>query len=348
VIRNRSKRSNLTPHDTVVVYPSVGRLTSDGQDWRIEVCGTVYESGSVSRRKQILLRLLQRVARVQPSESERDLFESRIRAFIAPTGRGKRIAVRVGSNVYQMQRATRRNGRFNGTLRLSAKDVEQLRREGEFDDGWLSVRVVTSNGDDSRHAGQARLIAAQGTSVVSDIDDTIKVTEVHSRRSLLANTFLRKFQAIEGMAERYRQWHRQGADFHYVSSSPWQLFAPLSDLLGDAGFPTGSFHLRSFQLREHMLRRLKLIRRPGKYSAIRQLLTTFPHRRFVLVGDSGERDPELYGALARKYGSQIRSIYIRELPQNPMDTERRRKAFVRLPDDHFCVFQHSNELPRSL
>ena len=348
MIRNRRKCTNLTPHDTVVVYPSFGRLTSDGQIWRIEVCGTVYESGSVSRRKQILLRLLQRVARVQPSESERDLFESRIRAFIAPTGRGKRIAVRVGNNVYEMQRATKRNGRFQGTVRLTAHDVEQLRQQGEFDDGWLNLRVVGSDGNDCQYAGLTRLMAPQGTSVVSDIDDTIKVTEVHSRRSLLANTFLREFQAIEGMADRYRQWHQQGAEFHYVSSSPWQLFDPLSALLGDAGFPTGSFHLRSFQLREHMLRRLKLIRRPGKYAAIRQLLKTFPNRRFVLVGDSGERDPELYGALARKYGSQVRAIYIREVAQNPIDRERRRKAFVRLRDDRYRVFQSSQELPASL
>ena len=348
MIRNRWKCTNLLPHDTVVVYPSFGRLTSDGRIWRIEVCGTVYESGSVSRRKQMLLRLLQRVARIQPSESERDLFESRIWAFIAPTGRGKRILVRVGSNVYQMQRSTKRNGRFHGTVRLTAKDVEQLRQQGEFDDGWLNVRVVGSDGDDCRYAGLTRLMASRGTSVVSDIDDTIKVTEVHSRRSLLANTFLREFQAIDGMAERYSQWHRQGADFHYVSSSPWQLFAPLSDLLGEAGFPTGSFHLRSFQLREHMLRRLKLIRRPGKYAAIRQLLTTFPDRRFVLVGDSGERDPELYGALARKYGTQIRTIYIREVAENPMDSERRRKAFERLQDERYCVFQQSQELPKKL
>ena len=85
MIRNRSRLTNLTAQDTVVVYPSIGRLTQDGRFWRIDVRGTVYESGSVSRRKHLLLRLLQRVARVQPSEAERDLFESRIRAFIAPT-----------------------------------------------------------------------------------------------------------------------------------------------------------------------------------------------------------------------------------------------------------------------
>ena len=348
MIRNRSRLTNLTAQDTVVVYPSIGRLTQDGRFWRIDVRGTVYESGSVSRRKHLLLRLLQRVARVQPSEAERDLFESRIRAFIAPTGRGRRIAVRFGNHVYPIQRATRRNGRFAGTVRLAVQDVERLRLEGDLADGWLNVRVVAPGGDDSRCSGQACLLKADGVSVVSDIDDTIKHSEVHSRRRLLANTFLRKFQPIEGMAELYRHWELQGAEFHYVSSSPWQLFAPLSELLGDSGFPSGSFHLRSFQLREHMLRRLKLIRRSGKYVVIRQLLRTFPHRRFVLVGDSGEKDPELYGALARKYVGQVQAILIRELPQRRMDFERRSKAFARLKSDRCHVFRDSSELPDNL
>ena len=55
--------------------------------------------------------------------------------------------------------------------------------------------------------------------------DTVKVSNVN-KRELLANTFLREFTPIEGMAALFRRWGRaHGAVFHYVSASPWQLWA---------------------------------------------------------------------------------------------------------------------------
>jgi len=97
-----------------------------------------------------------------------------------------------------------------------------------------------------------------------------------------------------------------------------------------------------------MLRRLLLIRRRGKIKPLHLLLRTFPCRRFVLVGDSGERDPEIYGALARKFRHQIKAIYIREIPQKPMDPERLRKVFHGIPRDRWLVFRTPAELPTRL
>jgi phosphatidate phosphatase APP1 len=232
-----------------------------------------------------------------------------------------------------------------GTIRLTAEQVMALERRGHLADGWLNLDVVLPGGERTDFRGHVRLMDNTGVSVISDIDDTIKVTEVYSRRSLLANTFLREFRAIEGMAELYRQWAQQGAAFHYVSSSPWQLYDSLAELVEFAGFPAGTFHLRSFRLRDHMLRRLVLIRRRGKLKTIGSLLRTFPNRRFLLVGDSGERDPEGYGALARKFPGQVAAIFIRDLPQRPMDFERCRRAFHGLPAERWTLFNSPAELP---
>ena len=40
---------------------------------------------------------------------------------------------------------------------------------------------------------------------------------------ILSNTLLKEFQVVEGMQDLYQEWEKQGAAFHYVSSSPWQL-----------------------------------------------------------------------------------------------------------------------------
>jgi hypothetical protein len=345
--KRRFSRS-IDDEDTVVLYPSFGHLIDGGNAWRVHVCGTVYERGSVSLRKRLLLRLLQKVLRVEPEELQRPLFERRVRAFIAPTERGKRVVLRVGENLYSLRKSTKRNGRFAGTIRLVADEINALLENGDYADGWLKLDIAGPQGVNGDRSGQVRLIQDYGISVVSDIDDTMKETGVHSRRCLLENTFLREFRAIEGMAPLYRQWADQGAVFHYVSSSPWQLYDSLAELVELAGFPPGTFHLRSFRLRDHMLRRLPLIRRLGKIRAMISLLRTFPNRRFVFVGDSGERDPEIYGLLARKYRHQIEAIYIRDLPERPLEFDRCAKAFQNIPPDRWRLFQSPAELPQQL
>lgn len=342
------RATDVEPTDHVVIYPTYGHLTRDGSAWRIEVFGTVYEAGSVSLRKRLLLRLLQRVAKVQPSEAEASLFETRIREFIAPTERGKRVALRVGEQVYYLQHPTKRNGRFGGTVRLSHDELDKLRARGDLANDMLNLDVLSRDGESTNFRMQAHLLHDDGISVISDIDDTIKVTDVHSRQALLQNTFLREFETIDGMSSLYQQWAEQDVAFHYVSSSPWQLYAALADMCEASGFPGGSFHLRSFRLRDHMLRRLLLIRRKGKAAVIRSLLETFPRRRFVFVGDSGEKDPEIYGRLARKYPEQVAAIYVRQLGARPLTSERFRRSFRGLSADLVRIFREPTELPSDL
>src|SRR5439155_2309238 len=130
-----------------------------------------------------------------------------------------------------------------------------------------------------------------------------------------------------------------GAAFHYVSSSPWQLYEHLVAHLAEEGFPTGSFHLRSFRLRDHLLRRILMLRRSGKAGVIRSLLKMFPQRQFLLVGDSGERDPEIYGAMARRYPRQVAGILIRQLSGERGVRRRYARAFRRVDPKRLTLFE---------
>jgi hypothetical protein len=336
--------SDIDHNETVVCYPSIGHLLDDGQTWKISVFGTIYEPGELDLRKRIVLRVLRQVMKVSAEALATELFQQRIHCFIAATERGKRIVIRIGSREHVLQKRSKSSGQFSGTVRLGVDEVRQLQQAGGMGEGWLNFEVVSPLDNGHKFLGQAQLLRDTGVSVISDIDDTIKHSEVTSRRALLANTFLREFQPVEGMASLYRQWAEQGAAFHYVSSSPWQLYDPLAALVNSAGFPAGTFHLRSFRLRDHMLRRLFLVRRPGKVSVIKSILRTFPRRRFILVGDSGERDPELYGAVARKFPRQVASIVIRDLQERRLDSARRDNVFRHLPPGTCKVFQHPSEM----
>jgi phosphatidate phosphatase APP1 len=188
------------------------------------------------------------------------------------------------------------------------------------------------------------LIEPQGLSVISDIDDTLKHSHVICKRTLLTNTFLRPFETIPGMASVFRRWWAAGAAFHYVSSSPWQLYEHLAHHLAVEGFPTGSFHLRHFRLRDHLMRRLMLMRRSGKLSVIRRIVRRFPERRFLLVGDSGEHDPEIYGALARRHSRQIAGIFIREIDRQQSHERRFAKAFRDVDPALVTLYRDAGEL----
>lgn len=340
--------TNIRQHDQVVIYPTFGHLARSGRVWRIPITGMVYEGGDACRRKRLWLELLQRLNKFHPNDEQRELFEKRVRAFVARTQRGKQVALCAGNEVYPLKRKTKGNGLLTSTLQLPVAAAMESERRGQLQNGWLYLDVVRPDGERSGFRGAVRLLDHAGFSVISDIDDTVKVTNVTCRHSLLENTFLREFSVVTGMAEVYRRWATQGAAFHYVSSSPWQLFAPLSEFFERARLPAGSFHLRSFGLRDHMLRRLWMLRKRAKISVLTTLLQSFPRRHFVLLGDSGERDPEIYGAVARSYGNQITCTYIRELPQHPMTTERCENAFQGVDGNRWKVFRDAAELPRSL
>jgi phosphatidate phosphatase APP1 len=109
-------------------------------------------------------------------------------------------------------------------------------------DGWLRYTVTV---DDQHIEGCVQVYdetkQSSKISIISDIDDTIKMTNVTNAMAMIRNTFS-PFSAIPKMAKLYQKWH--DAKFHYVSSSPFQLYSQLEIFLRKEGFPLGSIHLR--------------------------------------------------------------------------------------------------------
>jgi hypothetical protein len=341
--------TTLRKEDRVVLFPSVACRTADGQHWRVQVQGDVSVAGRPGVGARMVLRYLRRAMRAADDLTMHPLFQARIARFLAQGRAGCRIAVRIGEAIYRLPSAGR-HGLFQGMVELPAGEVLRLAQAGSTGGGaggwWpgpsaAACLPVEVYGAAARSA--VLLVEPEGVSVISDIDDTLKHTGVGCRRTLLANTFLRPFESIPGMAALFQRWAAAGAVFHYVSASPWQLYEHLARHLAEEGFPAGSFHLRAFRLRDHLLRRLLLVRRSGKWRTLCQLLAMFPRRQFVLVGDSAERDPELYGALARRYPQQVIGIWIRQLEKLP-DLRRYVRAFRGVPEGCWHLFRSAEEL----
>jgi phosphatidate phosphatase APP1 len=144
------------------------------------------------------------------------------------------------------------------------------------------------------------------------------------------------------MSQQYKTWAQRGAAFHYVSASPWPLFRPLYQFLLEHGYPTGSFHLRRIKIQGAGPLKLLIGSKRGKRKSIRNILRWYPHRQFVLIGDSGERDPEIYGWAARRFPKQIEQICIRHV--TPLKRKRLKRAFRQVPHAKWRIFESDQEL----
>lgn len=325
--------SRIKTDERVVFFPTAARLAGDGRIWIAPIHGWIFEPEMGDTLRAVTLLQFRKTLDLDRGHASSAILDKRARFFLADNERGKRVGIRLGPQTKILD-ASDRDGHFTGTITISTVIARELST-----DGRLSFRAVTRAGDDRRFEGVFHLIEPTGISVISDIDDTIKISEVTDKKKLIENTFLRPFRPVEGMAAKYRQWADSGVQFHFVSSSPWQLYQPLSQFISDTGFPDATFHLKRFRMKDSSF--LKLFEDPiqGKLAMILPLLLDYPKRQFILVGDSGERDPEIYAGLARKYPDQILRIYIRDVTDESADSPRYKKTFKDLPADKWQVFK---------
>lgn len=151
--------------------------------------------------------------------------------------------------------------------------------------------------------------------IISDIDDTIMVSKVRSffKLRLLINTvFINPFRRkpIDSAAEAFHKMvvHTEGqSPMIYLSNSPWNIYDYLQNFLLHHEFPTGELILRDMGTR---LLRSRDITEYNKYIEIEKVLIAFKDTRFTLIGDTGEKDFNIYLAILEKHPERIEEIIL--------------------------------------
>lgn len=323
--------SPLKDDEEVLLFRTVVPLDPAAGPWKMRVRGWVFEPERNSLVRKVLLKGLAKALGL-PSGSDQDLiFQKRAAMFLVDSESRKDIQVTIGTGVFDLPQ-TGSDGLLDGT-----PDVPAFSLPGD-PPRWVRFAVATPSGDDRRFEGEIQLIRPGGPGVISDIDDTIKVTVVRDKKQMLQNTFLKPFVAVPGMSEMYTRWAGEGAVFHYVSGSPWHLYPSLAEFLDQAGFPAGGFHLRNIWKSNSWALEITSPPESHKIPIIKGILEAQPGRMFIMVGDSGEKDPEVYGEIARLYPTRIRHIYIRKAPLSDESAERYEAAFKDLPRSLWSVF----------
>ncbi|MDW5287404.1 App1 family protein [Formosa sp. PL04] len=208
------------------------------------------------------------------------------------------------------------------------KSEETLQNLNELtnNEGWLQIIASYSDVNIKREITNANrfpaeiLIPSQTASfgVISDIDDTIIHTGVASilKWRVFINTFFKgafKRIPLEGAAAFYHMLHRgisgtNANPIFYVSHSPWNLYRYLKFFLKANDFPKGPILLRSMNT---IFMKKKANEKPQKQKEIINILKMYPELNFILIGDSGEHDADIYIEIAELYPKRILAIYLR-------------------------------------
>lgn len=174
-----------------------------------------------------------------------------------------------------------------------------------------NVRVLAS--DKLSATEEVHISEPTGISMISDIDDTIKHSGIgNGAREIFRNAFIRDLKdlTIDGVKEWYSTLADLDVKFHYVSNSPWQLYPVLVSYFAQAGLPKGSFHLKQYT---GMLQGIFEPVAERKKGTLERILSDFPERRFILAGDSGEADLELYTDIVLANPGRVLGVFIRDV-----------------------------------
>ncbi|MFD2542452.1 App1 family protein [Lacinutrix gracilariae] len=214
----------------------------------------------------------------------------------------------------------------HGYFKLKA-DVQDLKKMTN-PEGWLACEVAFNDAAikrkiqrENRFPAEILIPSSKAVfAVASDIDDTILHTGVVStlKWRVLYNTFFKSAKMrlpLKGAADFYHLLHRgksgdNANPIFYVSNSPWNLYRYLELFLKQNNFPKGPILLRSFK---DILKKKAPDEKPKKQKEILDLLHTYPDIPFILIGDSGEHDPDIYMEIAEQYPDRIIAIYLRSV-----------------------------------
>ncbi|MEG3613988.1 App1 family protein [Isoptericola haloaureus] len=295
------------PHLAAVVedafYDVVGRMLRR-LGWRPRLL--VYTGYGTPEKVRVMARVLLGPAGAARRDDRRPLRRG-FRHFLTVPAPDSPVRVRVGT--HEVDSVTDRAGYIDLELSLPEEDPLPPGRQ---------EAVLSSLESAEAPSLPAPLLVLDGTTrfgVVSDIDDTTLVTGVP--RPLLAtwNTFVRRAgsrRAVPGMAALYRALEEAHPDagFFYVSNGAWNTAAALRAFLARSGYPAGPLLLTDWGPT------LTGWFRSGpqhKRASIDLLMSWFPHVRWLLVGDDGQHDPEIYADAVQRWPDRVCAVAIRQV-----------------------------------
>ena len=209
---------------------------------------------------------------------------------------------------------------------------EKFETKGD-DEGYFEFNITTQkaiktgyakialniDGNSNAHEAEVMVIGAEPlVGIISDFDDTMIVSDVTNKIKLGYNTVLKNYKqriVVPTMLKRFEQILAQNpkdapSTLFILSGSPQQLFFAVEDFLDFHHFPKHTLILK----KAHGDHKDPLTDQFAyKTQKIERLIKLYPNMRWVMFGDSGEKDAEIYKFIKKKYPKKVISFHIRDV-----------------------------------
>jgi hypothetical protein len=295
--------------ERIVFFPSLASSSSDNAEWSVTIQGRVFEPSEGSTARQFAIDGLARFVQADPANAN---YRKRAGGLLSDSKRDRTVAVRIGDRTFALD-PSGPAGVFREELKVTNEEMAKIAQNG--------IIPFESVGTAEVFRGVIYLVQPRGTIVITDMDDTIKDTNILDHNEKMQNTFQRDFKAVDRMSTLYGKWRGalgERVHFHVVSAGPWQLFEPLQEFTKQAGFEPLSWDMRIVPIRDPNVVAQELFSNPDrieqfKIEKITALIERFADENFVLVGDSGERDPEAYSKVLTNFPDRVSAVLIRDV-----------------------------------
>jgi hypothetical protein len=343
-----------------LIYSGYANWTDQG--WNLRVHGNVYKKPNISQSKLddlanvfLVGTSIQQLPASQANQARNltseifvvqqgnqnvsfDLVDN----YVAPAGlNGGLIAATGGAQRLTYPNPTTAEGDFDAFLTLK----NTTGPSGGYllpGNGTTAIQALNiyATGTNSGNAS-AYLVPTAGLTIVSDIDDTLRITKIYEPKEGLLNSFARPYTPWMNMPEIYANWSRSIPDFHfhYLTTTPEQITANYMDFIY-ATYPLGSFDTRPLNFSD--VSATLSIRK----FLLEKIFQTYPKRKFVLIADTSNSDVMRdYPAMATEFPGQVQCIFLRNVSgtdsgdQFPYDTSgfkdlnQQMYMFFNVPDD---------------
>ena len=194
-------------------------------------------------------------------------------------GGGGAVTPSGGSQQIEFPTPTTPEGDYDGFVQIKDNGLTAGNSTNE-----IQRLNVYTEGDINGNA-TAYLAPSTGLTIISDIDDILRVTKIYAPKEGLLNSFARAFVQWDNMPSIYANWSRSipNLHFHYLTTTPEQITRNYMDFIYKT-YPGGSFDTRplNFSNVDATLSIRKFL--------LDKIFQTFPHRKFVLVADTSNSD----------------------------------------------------------
>jgi len=233
-----------------------------------------------------------------------------------------------------------------GFFRFSWKDTPPLPK------GWREVIVKALKGDKVIAESKGHIFIPHETQYgfISDIDDTFLISHSANLRKRLFVLFTqnaRSRQPFEGSVKHYQLLAKSNTTpdapnpFFFVSSSEWNLYDYILEFSTVNGIPRGVFLLNQLKLFRQLLKTGQN-NHQTKFTRIVRILETYPHQRFVLLGDSSQHDPYIYESIVKHFPKRIHAVYIRDIYEKNRQKAADVLHTIEAAGVPCCFFKHSS------